>query len=1325
MISNASFEQGKPGAVPEQWGFTAAGDAKAAMVVTDQEAKEGKRSLKVTNLSPKKSNVFGSAYQMIKLEAGKRYTLSAWIKGKSVKRLIFIFGNRWRIRFSPRGIDSQWKKFTYSFTADKKDFRGELYPLRINIDDTCEECYIDDLSIVPYSEIVKKLSNFRNGSFEDSPAGQPPAQWHFSVKNGAKASMVVVDGDAHDGKKALKITNSSPRHSNVFGEIFQNLKLVPGMEYTLSAWIKGTDIKGVQFVLGRRWKVRRRIRATSEWKLYSFNFTASKEDFYKDKYPIRILSENICKECFIDNITITPKGSKSISQSDFQKDRVYLLKPARWNGKAEMLSKDYPLIRIPQNNSEYTGKVLPAPDDLSGCFAFAYCKKGLIFTAKVTDDKLCVWNGSNMWRGDSIQLAVDQKCSMVDEYGPGVLELTMGIDKNGKGQAFCTQLGELSSNQILIEVNELKDGYVVAALLKRELLNQINFDKKKPFSFNIVLNENDGNERTAAFLAQGIHKNKSSKFNTVAMFQDSRIAVKIFPKDKFFWKDVSGQLLVCNRKPQGIRYIDLKLTDSKGKVHTQQLKLPEDKTGKVLFYQLDFTLPLSSVAAGDFTVEAMIDSDKLDQITGTKNDVQKQLNEFIADTRKFLDKSDKQVKQHYGNQIPSRYLTVPMFEIERQLTLLENDINRKVDTAERNFYLTRGQRMKEDIEEAVRVFQKSLSKMTASGFSDTWLYKTSPVKFDNGWFKADCVNEQGTVKNLPVLFTGYGHFGDVVKSLPYFNKVASDIIQIEVGTRHFVTETGVNRKILNSYLFPAMKKALDNNVVISLLLSPHYTPHWFLKKHPGLKRQNGFMKYEVNAPESKELDERYFRSIVRELKKSKYSSAIQSICITNEPVYLGFLLKYEFTRKVFIEFLSSKYKTIDNFNGLSGNSFKSFDTAVTAGLENKALKYEFYTFQRKYFGDWHKWLADIVREEWPGMPVYSKIMVFSSISKRGVRQGVDLEQFAEFSDLNGNDNFMRSNDYSNSWVPMSLSHDMQMSMKRTSIMNAENHIISDGEKNSIPFDHIYNAVFQQYMQGAGGIITWVWADNNYQRFKKDAPLRNNIFRRANSIIAQAYACLDANRIAGDIIEFCKAEPKVALLYSPVSYIMDTINYCDANQKVYTTLSSSGYKLGYLSEKQLEANKFGKVKVLFIPSVAYTRTSVLAGLKKFAEAGGTIVEYGDCFKFDQYGQALKSNLKSVKLGKEDLYRQTQKLLAKYVQLPVKISCNTVKNLKGIQYRSSTVGDFCYINLVNYTDKVCKLKLSGANTSVVELISGNKITGDFELKPLKPVFIKIKL
>lgn len=146
----------------------------------------------------------------------------------------------------------------------------------------------------------------KNGSFEDLSENKA-VSWNVNFTKGVDAK-VTTETIAIDGMNALKIVNNTARAPHVFAEIHQTIQLIKGNNYVLNFKAKGESAKGICFCLGKTWGTRFYFaeKLKPEWQEFSFKFTAKPEDFDADgtSYGIRIISEDITKEAFIDSITI-------------------------------------------------------------------------------------------------------------------------------------------------------------------------------------------------------------------------------------------------------------------------------------------------------------------------------------------------------------------------------------------------------------------------------------------------------------------------------------------------------------------------------------------------------------------------------------------------------------------------------------------------------------------------------------------------------------------------------------------------------------------------------------------------------------------------------------------------------------------------------------------------------------------------------------------------------------------------------------------------------------------------------------------------------------
>ena len=196
------------------------------------------------------------------------------------------------------------------------------------------------------------------------------------------------------------------------------------------------------------------------------------------------------------------------------------------------------------------------------------------------------------------------------------------------------------------------------------------------------------------------------------------------------------------------------------------------------------------------------------------------------------------------------------------------------------------------------------------------------------------------------------------------------------------------------------------------------------------------------------------------------------------------------------------------------------------------------------------------------MPVHAKVMAWRSFLEYD--SGADPEQMAELSDYNGNDDCSTYGLGSRSAAtPFFMWHEVQISAKPVSVCNSENHIIDDGEKRTIPNDHIYTAIFEQHVSGASTLITWVYAPLWYEAESKRPkhPFAGSIYHRPGNLIAHALAYIDALRLAPELKKFMLFKPEIALIYSAASVALGSYG-----GQPYNQLSSTGYRVRFLTEK---------------------------------------------------------------------------------------------------------------------------------------------------------------
>ena len=733
------------------------------------------------------------------------------------------------------------------FTTKAKQ---QTFAFRINVDSSTGGLWIDDVEV--HKLFTGGHGLVTNGSFESGSDGALPNGWHFIVNRHADVTMAVNSRYSVDGSRSLVINNKSLRKPNVFGSLYQDVKLRPGKRYNLSCLARCDGASDLQFILGKRWKKRFHLKGINkDWKKFEFEFTAEPKDFSHGNYMIRLNTDGTTKSAYIDSICIVPAGIRVIGPDAFQRNQLYLLPELHVKLKAlKTIPKQLPQFTIPSGGKFFTGGngTLPAATDLNGRIALGWDQKGLIFLADVNDNRIVTDSKSNLWQGDSVQLRIDQEGRLNEGEKHSDLELGFSPAKNGV-KTWCWKIERpLSEQEVRVAGGTRPGGYFIAAHLSWSFLNRVDFKNRKPFSFNVVINDNDGKNRRIAFMAHGIHISKSSLWNTLAVFNTGKPQLDILQTQQKVFKSFSGKLVAAGitRKPPWT--INAVITDARQK--TFNFSIPASVA--IMPSQLakaNFKFPLDKISCGPFTVKFSIPGVAVAvNVAAIKVDLAKKQLQALDRIDRTVANTEKELEQLYPNGKVSRYIELLLTEIKRQAALQRNDLQLREGAAAHSLYLRRGEIAVRELDQAAKMLAEKLSVLRRGAkLPATWMYVSSPTVLDHGWLKGEAENEQGQREKRDILFVGYGHFGDTIRDLPLFQKLGGNIIQIEIGPNSFFPNPGngnefskVSLDIFKKRVDQTLKRAWENNIKVCLLLSPHYSPNWWLKKNtPNCKPSPG------------------------------------------------------------------------------------------------------------------------------------------------------------------------------------------------------------------------------------------------------------------------------------------------------------------------------------------------------------------------------------------------------------------------------------------------------------------------------------------------------
>jgi len=463
--------------------------------------------------------------------------------------------------------------------------------------------------------------------------------------------------------------------------------------------------------------------------------------------------------------------------------------------------------------------------------------------------------------------------------------------------------------------------------------------------------------------------------------------------------------------------------------------------------------------------------------------------------------------------------------------------------------------------------------------------------------------ETGETGRRPAILNGFGHFFTVVDELEKWPERGCNFIQIEYGPQNVERQPDGTLRLKPDtleQLLETFRRAEACNVSVSLLLSPHYLPN-----------EAGGMWYgDEPGPWA------YYRALIsRLLPLIRDSKSLHSIILSNEPHCFAGPDDPSLIR-AWRDFLPRKYADIDALNRAYGSSFRDFsevpipsaeldrgiaDTPLSpvesiAGKfsrEQRPWLYDYVVCKQERFGEWHRRMAALVKEFAPDVPVHAKV-TGGYYMGHPVADGVDFEQFSEFTDYHGFDEV----------GGVRIIYDWAASLKPAPSINTENHLLQpDYTFDEIDHERIYADLFAQAMHGQTASATWVyepWYD----------PLATNTCSMRPACMEAISRCgMDLMRVSEELAALQQSSGGMAILTSPLSWWYDDRSHA-VWRGSWSAFYDTGLRVGFRTEKQLAEGEFDGIGLLVLPETTVLEPETVAALKRFVAGGGKLLAVGD-------------------------------------------------------------------------------------------------------------------
>ncbi|MBI4559533.1 MAG: beta-galactosidase [Candidatus Hydrogenedentes bacterium] len=586
----------------------------------------------------------------------------------------------------------------------------------------------------------------------------------------------------------------------------------------------------------------------------------------------------------------------------------------------------------------------------------------------------------------------------------------------------------------------------------------------------------------------------------------------------------------------------------------------------------------------------------------------------------------------------------------------------------------------------------------------------------------------------PVFFTGVGHFSQVRRDIPILGDYGLNIIQIETGPNRVLPDPAtVDEQVIRDDVLRYLDLAAEHHVAVNLLISPHYFPQWAIDRNPKLAECGlGFIKYCIEAPESRAIHERFLRTLMPIIANHP---ALHSICLSNEPQYRG---RCEYSLKMYRDWLERKYGKIEAVNKLYGTDYRSIDAvAIPEDVGDYAAYFDWCRFNQDRFLEFHRFLAALIHEYDPDIPIHAKVMSQAFREPDHFEAGIDHEDFNQLGAISGNDcwQFYADDDrpeYSQGWIETAMNYTLQhCTAVDNPIFNSEDHVIMDRNWRYVPASHIRTAYWVQALHGQGAATTWVWERG------QEGDLGENILTRPNCVWALGTIALDLNRLAREVHALQRARAEMAMLYSESS-LLPTQNHVREAISAYQGAYFSDALCDFVTEHQAASGKLNAYKLVLVPRAAHAPEAVVAAFQDYIATGGSVMTVGDCFTHDEYGRPRAKSLHPTGPGRLAAYpeplspRAYREILDGSLDTtgcsrPFRISGAHGEPLWGVNLRWAELDRDALISLVNFgwNDQTVQLKGRKPIGTALDLLTNNRVKFPLTLAPLEPVLLRVSV
>ncbi len=996
---------------------------------------------------------------------------------------------------------------------------------------------------------------------------------------------------------------------------------------------------------------------------------------------------------------------------------------------------------VPISCSRAAQKHLPLFTDEEDLKVVAYIMwddANLYFALDVDDDNFTQkYEGAQVWQGDSIQCIfdMDNKADKFDyEYeiamtpkGPSVF-----IGRGG--------YGAVDAAKIVIEKKKANNGFIYEMALPWKGLKDYKPGDGKVFGFTFLVNDNDGRGREGWIeWTPGIGTGKApgkfgrlrlvEKFSAVAqapVVGDITLGGEHYEQGQ---EPIAGSVyLQASRALSSCRVV-YRIEHNKTSVFEEINKTDLAKGMSVL----NFSFATSELPLGVSTFQVIAITSEGKEYLVAESEImlinQKQMEADITAVEQQCAVLSGLIANGEDRALNMAYPKIALAVNKRFIAYNRQDLKEKRYQKVNKVTELMTASVKRGIREAKHLLAHPETNLPVVD------HDMSRIVIRDGSFY---------VGNNPVMLVGpMGWFNP--KEFAGIGKLNFGIIETESGPSRLLKTAGgkVDRGSISHHI-NELKKSLDANIAYDHLFSMHYFPGWAYEKYPDINSErsdarrvnshppgNNFMPTLVGHPEARNIQAKYLRELVPAIKDMP---ALNAYCMANEPIYMDY---NDYSPRSLTEFrawLKGQYENISALNKTWAANYKTFDAVKPPPQSivnipskekvNQAVWYDWLTFNNHRVTEYFKWLKSVIREMDPDTPVRVEVPGFG-----GDRNGVLGEAIAELCEISGMDAGMSypNAKYAMGFLGASMKYDFYRSIAPGNpVVNSEDHY-SYGKW--LPEEYFAAHLWESVLHGMDASMIWVW-NRKLEKYRSmlQEPQRLEAFSRT---------ALDLLRLSKQIHAFQRNKADVAILWSEPSRKARS-GYDSQLAKVYEGLFFLDTPFNFISEKQVAGDGLARYKLLLV-NAGYVKEASFQKISQFVNDGGQLILIGDApLKYDEHGLERKSlselgqtpNINRMQFSVPEVYADAFEKELKRLNIAgvVRVLDSKGNNLRSVETRTVNLDGELVSYIINYNKKPVDVYLSmssGEITECVDLISQKTYGKSFELDPLVPLVLAIKV